>query len=446
MEPGFRVNEKMKDRFDATVCITLCRIERAVVLHILMILSLLMLHELSFSQVIPDGTEGEVLDTNDFNVEANRHKYANWNKFDGPLTTLKIGAWFLYDFVAYSQDNVNKEQIELEPEFKVRDFRITLSGRFKFKRDVTWKAGIMYDGPSETWYIRETGIMVAVPELSGHIFIGRTKEGFSLNKIMIGYAGWTMEREMGTDIIPILADGVKWLGFLPKQRILWNIGIFADWFSKDQSFSTYNWQAIARIGWLPVYSEDRKTLLHIAFNGRYGMPEDGIIRVRSRPEASPAPYFVDTDTFPSDYSIHLGGEAYFSTGRWMFGMEYSVHKFNSPVKKNPLFHGGEVVASCIITGERRPYSTATGIYGLVPVNRPVFRGGPGAWETVLRFSNIDLDSGTLSGGKFWRITPMINWYLSENVRFELAYGYGVLDRFNKTGATHFFQSRIQLML
>jgi phosphate-selective porin OprO/OprP len=40
---------------------------------------------------------------------------------------------------------------------------------------------------------------------------------------------------------------------------------------------------------------------------------------------------------------------------------------------------------------------------------------------------------------------MINWYFSENARFELAYGYGVLDRFGKNGATHFFQSRIQLM-
>jgi hypothetical protein len=31
------------------------------------------------------------------------------------------------------------------------------------------------------------------PELLGHVFVGRTKEGFSLNKVMVGYAGWTME-------------------------------------------------------------------------------------------------------------------------------------------------------------------------------------------------------------------------------------------------------------
>ena len=60
--------------------------------------------------------------------------------------------------------------------------------------------------------------MIAVPELSGDIFIGRTKEGFSLNKIMVGYAGWTMERATINDaMIPILADGIKWLGLCTEE-------------------------------------------------------------------------------------------------------------------------------------------------------------------------------------------------------------------------------------
>jgi len=104
------------------------------------------------------------------------------------------------------------------------------------------------------------------------------------------------------------------------------------------------------------------------------------------------------------------------------------------------------MATYLITGELRPYNTATSIFGFVPVKKSVFDGGPGAWEAGLQLSNIDLDSGTITGGKFWKITPMLNWYLSENVRFELAYGYGVLDRFEKTGVTQFFQSRIQFRL
>jgi phosphate-selective porin OprO/OprP len=40
--------------------------------------------------------------------------------------------------------------------------------------------------------------MVDVPELWGRLFIGRTKEGISMNKIMVGYYGWTMERRART--------------------------------------------------------------------------------------------------------------------------------------------------------------------------------------------------------------------------------------------------------
>jgi phosphate-selective porin OprO/OprP len=65
---------------------------------------------------------------------------------------------------------------------------------------------------------------------------------------------------------------------------------------------------------------------------------------------------------------------------------------------------------------------------------------------VLRFSYIDLDGGSLRGGKLWRLTPMVNWYLSDNVRLEFTYGYGTLERFDLKGGTHFFQSRIQLTI
>jgi phosphate-selective porin OprO/OprP len=304
----------------------------------------------------------------------------------------------------------------------------------------------MYDDANRAWFVRETGIMVGVPELWGNIFVGRTKEGFSMNKVMVGYAGWTLERQMALDVIPILADGVKWLGFLPKQRIWWNVGIYTDWLSEGQSFSTYKWQTAGRIGWLPVHSQTDNVVFHIGVNYRYGQVKGGEIRVRSRPEADPAPHFIDTGKFPTDYSNQIGGEAYYRSGPLMIGSEVYVHKFNSPETGNPAFVGGDVMVSFFLTGESRPYNTATAIFGFVPIKRPVFKGGPGAWELIFRASTLDLDDGTLKGGKFWRITPMVNWYLSKDVRLEFAYGYGVLDRFNLKGATQFFQTRIQLTL
>ena len=399
---------------------------------------------------IPNGTQGEYFKSDSLDKQP-EWEYAGWNRFDGPLTNLVLGGGFLYEYAAFSQDATAKQQMDsagvtVENAFKVRDFRVLASGKFKFKRVVTWKAGIMFDAPTNTWFMRETGIMVAMPKMHGHIFVGRTKEAFSLNKIMVGYAGWTMERQMALDVIPILADGIKWLGFLPKQRILWNIGIFHDAISKNQSFSTYARQLSLRVGWLPVERASSNTRVHLAAGYRVGRPEDGKMRLRSRPEATPAPYFIDTGEFLSNQSNHLGGEVYFTHRSFMMGSEFYWHSFKSPETGNPTFRGGDVFASYMLTGEERPYTKVSSIYGLVPVKRPVFGGGPGAWEVLVRFSSLDLTEGTLTGGKFWRITPMVNWYLSKDVRLELVYGYGVLDRFNLKGATQFFQARIQLTM
>jgi phosphate-selective porin OprO/OprP len=416
---------------------------------------LLMISGYCFSQekkeYIPDGTEGEQLEVTKGDSLPVKWRDKRWRLFPGKFSSLKFGGGFLYEFSGYSQNSDGKRQMDsigsvLEPAFTVRDFRIVASGQLKTKRTLSWKFGAMYDGVSGSWFIRETGLMVGAPELWGNIFIGRTKEGFSMNKVMNGYSGWTMERQMAIDVIPILADGIKWLGYLPKQKIFWNAGLFTDWLSKGQSFSTYKWQTAVRIGWLPIYSPTENTVLHVGINYRYGEPVNGAIRVRSRPEANPAPRFIDTGNFQSDYSNHVGGEIYYSAGPWMFGSEIYTHRFNSSITGDPAFFGGEVVASYMITGESRPYNTATGILGFVPVNKPIFKGGPGAWEVLLRASTLELDGGTIKGGKFWRITPMVNWYLSKDVRFELAYGYGVLDRFGLKGATQFFQARLQLTL
>jgi len=112
----------------------------------------------------------------------------------------------------------------------------------------------------------------------------------------------------------------------------------------------------------------------------------------------------------------------------------------------PLFHGGDVAVAWLITGETRAYNAPGAFFEAVSPARTVFEGGPGAWEAVLRLSYVDYDAGSLLGGKFWRLTPIVNWHLSDYLVLESAYGYGVLDRFGLEGATQFFQFRIQTSL
>jgi phosphate-selective porin OprO/OprP len=259
---------------------------------------------------------------------------------------------------------------------------------------------------------------------------------------MVGYDGWTMERSpMNDATIPILADGIKWLGYSPKHHFLWNVGYFADAISQGQTFSTYSSQEVGRLAYLPILNE--RDVLHLGVNLRYGKPVDNKLRLRSRPEAFPAPYFLDTGSFEADSTRSAGYEIYYRRSRWLFGHEYWWVAVSSKTKGDPVFQGGDVVVTYLFNDATRVYNTVGGYFRGVSPKRPVFSGGPGAWELVLHYSYTDLNSQGVQGGKFWRFTPQVNWYLSDNLRLEFNYGYGHLDRFNLAGNTQFFQSRIQ---
>jgi len=374
-------------------------------------------------------------------------KLIRWNEFDGKYISLRVGGGFLVEYDAYAQDADSKQQFRMSPTEKLRDARVLLKGSLKFikSRKVTYSLGIMYDAANEAWVGRQTGLMIEVPEIWGHLFVGRTKEGFSLNKVMVGYAGWTMERfTMNDATIPILADGVKWLGHSERHHILWNLGIYKDWLSQSQGFSTYDHQVVGRFAVLPKRSDDK--LLHVGIGVRYGVPKNNSISLRSRPESFTAPYFIDTGKFAAKDTRMLGPEIYYRTGSLLMGSEYFIQRANAPASQNPIFHGGDVSVSWMATGEVRSYNTQGGYFNGISPKRSIYDGGIGGWEFVGRFSYSDLDGGTLRGGKFWRITPMVNWHLSDNIRLEMVYGLGNLDRFQLQGRTHFFQTRLQFQL
>ena len=231
------------------------------------------------------GLIDDTIDAAEAEGEPPARRLVNWNEYEGRVFSIRVGAGLLYEYTTFDQDEGSEQQFDLEPDNAWRDARLMFKGKFKFKREVSWSAGLMYDGPSGNLFWRETGVMVAVPELWGHLFVGRTKEGFSLNKVMVGYAGWTMERfTMNDASVPLLADGIKWLGYIPEKHLLWNLGFYGDWLSDGQSFSSYENQVSGRIAWLPVISESGDNLVHIGTSLRYGKVNNGELRLRSRPE------------------------------------------------------------------------------------------------------------------------------------------------------------------
>jgi len=138
-----------------------------------------------------------------------------------------------------------------------------------------------------------------------------------------------------------------------------------------------------------------------------------------------------------------GYEAYYRKGPLLLGSEYWWVGTTAPSVGSPTIHGGDFVVAWCVTGEARAYNTIQGAFREVIPKRPLFSGGYGAVELVARFSDIDLDSELVHGGKFKRFTPMVSWYLTDYLRLFAVYGVGRLDRFNLKGTTQFFQTRLQ---
>lgn len=374
----------------------------------------------------------------------------DFNEADFGFTTARIGMAFMNDWAWYSQDAGSKAQldsadVELKNQTKVRDVRIFFSGKIKSKRYLEWRAALMWDGVEEEFTFRETGLIIGMPELSGKIFIGRSKEGFSSSKVQNGYSCPAIERQPALDAIPIMTDGIRYFGQTKKPNLFWSIGYNTNLFyGSDSKFMQYRNTIAGRFGWLPLYKPKEFTWIHIGMNFKYSKPDGDKIQVRSRPESNPAPYFIDTKTFDCDKVTAFGPELYYYKGPLMISSETFVYKYKSVEAGNPTFWGGNLLLTYNLTGEPYPYMKDNAVSFFVDPKRPLFKGGPGCWQVLFTGTIYDTNNGLMPGGKMWKLTGMLNWYPSNDYAIKFMYGYGELDRFGIKGVTQNFQARVQI--
>jgi phosphate-selective porin OprO/OprP len=85
--------------------------------------------------------------------------------------------------------------------------------------------------------------------------------------------------------------------------------------------------------------------------------------------------------------------------------------------------GAYIQTGFFLTGETRPYNTATGTFARVKPNNSFDPGDGkwGAWEIATRFSFLDMNDSGMKGGKEYDVTAGLNWYLYSNLRLMFNY-------------------------
>jgi phosphate-selective porin OprO/OprP len=269
-------------------------------------------------------------------------------------------------------------------------------------------------------YLRYTGLD------QGDVTVGYFKEPFSLEELTSDNNITFMERSLADMFTPVRNLGLGFNSHGPVSRGGWSAaaGFFGQGFDSNQNGEVNSGYGITgRATLAPIAQKTRVLHLGAAVSYRATDSNDNL-RFRTRPESHVTNVrLVDTGTFDNVNSfMRYGLEAAGVYGPFSLQSEYMWVNVDSSPNNDPDFSGYYVYGSYFLTGESRPYNAARGTFGGVKPNRNFSRGGgPGAWELGVRFSDSDLTSGNVDGGKQQDLTVGVNWYVNPNIRFMANY-------------------------
>jgi phosphate-selective porin OprO/OprP len=384
-------------------------------------------------------------------------KTQKWNRFQSKyINTNLIGALALDRVQWLDQDGTSETQVGDLSSYdggEIRALRFGAIGTFNFKKPwiytfflTTHAFGQGFDSSREdSLAVFDARVDIPLSETLS-LAVGKQKEPISMERLTsLLYLPMQERSAVSDSMMPSRNVGVVLSGTAFERRSTWAGGVFNPWLEQGNAIEESSTQLIGRGTCLPLLSGDESSLLHLGAGLRYTNTKQPV-QYRSTPEVRQSPVFVDTNPFLADDGMLYDLEAAWRWGPFLLNGEYVINQIDSSVVDNPMFTGFHVTASYILTREMRPYNKKSGLFGPIPIAKPVTHGGWGAWEVATRFSTVDLNDGTIDGGAMDIYSLGLNWwltsasYLSANVR------HIVLDQYGETGHSDGLMMRLTLML
>ncbi len=314
--------------------------------------------------------------------------------------------------------------------------RIEYKAEFDFSEGATTAAGGVAGTPAA---FKDVYMGVNKIPVIGNIRIGHYKEWFSMEELISSRFIPFMERGLPNVFAPSRNTGASMFNAVLDERLTWAAGLFRDTDNYGRNLGDGEYVGTARLTGLPWYSDEGKYLWHLGVAYTTRKPTTGgtggtanTLRVRQRPEVHDASRFVDTGNLTNcTDDDRLGLETAAVLGRWSVQGEYMADWINrrAAVNDDLQFDGWYVMGSVFVTGESRTYKKAAGTFDR---NRPFNNfmngeGGAGAVEILARYSNVDLISDGIDGGRMNNYTVGVNWYLNPMTRIMLNYTHSSVE-------------------
>ena len=285
----------------------------------------------------------------------------------------------------------------------------------------------------------------------GDLQVGQLDPPMSLDALSSSFARPFMEKSLAVDaFVPSAKGGVLLANRTASQDVTWALGWFADGASREDGENNKSPTRVSgRLTWLAFAGgEEEVPLLHLGAYGSYMYSANKQILYDTRAESNWAPKLFDTGTIDGRSSVVLGNEMAVAHGPWSVQGELLVAQVQGASAGDANFAGAYVLGTWSLTGEPRPYDRTKGCFATVAPRQPVAFGAHniGAWEAVLRLSYLDLVDGAVRGGRGVELMPGLNWYLTQNLRLQVEYGYTHVEAGPQNGNLHLVQARFDLTL
>ncbi len=271
------------------------------------------------------------------------------------------------------------------------------------------------------------------------IMAGRFREPLGLEGTTGANDTTFMERSVTSAFLPARDTGLLFYGEAPRRKIRWAIGILRP---EDEDRTRAETDRVGISGRFAgaLHPKGGKTLVHLGID-LWRRNVDPTIGFSSRPESGIAPRFVDTGEITAT-SVHLGiAETAVQRGPFSVQGEFVPAIVESTDQGQLFFHAFYVMGSYVLTGETRRYSG-----GRFRRPRPKHElgdgaGGKGAFEVAVRFSRIDLNDKSVTGGELNDVSAAFNWYPTNHTR---AYFNVIRAELEGADPVWIFQLRLQI--
>ncbi|HAN97382.1 MAG TPA: porin [Planctomycetaceae bacterium] len=353
--------------------------------------------------------------------------------------TVTLTGFFHADAVWLAQDTASLATFGDIPDFA--DFRrARLAAKGKVAENFGYMTEFDFAFPGRPTFMDVWGEFLEVPTL-GTIRIGQFRQPLSMDAMTSVKDLTFLERNSSfAAFLPFRQIGIQAYDTFADEHGTWAVSGYR---VPTNPFGTAvgdkGYGVSTRVTLAPLQDATCNRVLHVGFGFSYDNPGTGLARFRSTPEigvtagdfaANPIviPFFVDTGDLATDgYSIYVAEGAWANGANLLQSEVYHVQAdlTNAPVAN---FRGAYVQASRVLTGEYRPYDPKAGAFSRVRLRQDGAGRAIPAWEIAARWSYLDLNAATVSGGRLNDLTAGLNCYVNKNAKLQFDWTHAFQDQ------------------